>query len=198
EFGEGHALLLGQGDLRCGGVKTYWMCKRFIDYIANKPVHWAPAPEHEDQYVRGFLFYLVGMTFFRTADSSIPLGWMAGVRGIAEVGRYDWGSAALAHLYLGFDEASRNVKNVGGLGGLRGDGLVSHNRDIGRPQVEVMGANAIMWRPWRDDPHLTADLETRDPLAVYGERFRAHVAAAREAEALSRRRVVFLSSKVRA
>ncbi|KAF5187367.1 hypothetical protein FRX31_023046, partial [Thalictrum thalictroides] len=132
---------------------------------------------------------------------------MAGVRDVAEVGRYDWGSAALAHLYLGLDEASRNVKNVGGvngftallpfwfyeyfrtltprvvhtpdldytqiprmtlwLGGLRGDGLVSHNRDIGRQQVEVMGADAIMWRPWSDDPHLTADLETTDPLAVY-------------------------------
>ncbi|KAF5181154.1 hypothetical protein FRX31_029258 [Thalictrum thalictroides] len=112
------------------------------------------------------------MAFFRTADSSIPLGWMVGVRDVAEVGRYDWGSAALAHLYLGLDEASRNVKNIRGvngftallpfwfyeyfrtltprvvhnpdldyiqiprmtlwLGGLRGDGLVSHNRDIGR------------------------------------------------------------------
>ncbi|KAF5188520.1 hypothetical protein FRX31_021893, partial [Thalictrum thalictroides] len=58
-----------------------------------------------------------------------------------------------------------------------------------------MGADAIMWRPWRDDPHLTADLETADPLAVYGERFRTLAAAAREADALSRRRVVFLSSK---
>ncbi|KAF5176659.1 hypothetical protein FRX31_033755 [Thalictrum thalictroides] len=68
------------------------------------------------------------------------------------------------------------------LGSLRGDGLVSHNRDIGCQQVEVMGADVIMWRPWRDDPHLTADLETADPLAVYGERFRALAAAAREAE----------------
>ncbi|KAF5182513.1 hypothetical protein FRX31_027899 [Thalictrum thalictroides] len=57
-----------------------------------------------------------------------------------------------------------------------------------------MGADAIMWRPWKDDPHLTADLE----MAVYGERFRALVVAAREADALSRRRVIFLSSKVRA
>ncbi|KAF5188549.1 hypothetical protein FRX31_021863 [Thalictrum thalictroides] len=120
------------------------------------------------------------MVFFRTTDSGIPLGWMAGVRDVAEVGRYDWGSTALAHLYLGLDEASRNVKNVGGRGGER----------------IYCTTTVLVLR--RDDPHLTADLETVDPLAVYGERFRALAAAPREADVLSRRRVVFLSSKVRA
>ncbi|KAF5194983.1 hypothetical protein FRX31_015429 [Thalictrum thalictroides] len=65
------------------------MSKRFIEYIQQKPIDWEPAPQ--DEYVCGFLFYLKGMAFFRTADNSIPLGWLAVVKDIGEMGRYDRG-----------------------------------------------------------------------------------------------------------
>ncbi len=103
--GDPHYLLEQLGTMvpvQRGGVRRTWLKNHFGDQ------------REEDEadpscLARAFMLYMLSSIFFASSGDVAPLGHLACMEDVWEMGDYNWGNAALAVLYRSMSDRSRGV-----------------------------------------------------------------------------------------
>ncbi|OVA12159.1 Aminotransferase-like [Macleaya cordata] len=71
--------------------------------------------EEGEEIARAFFMWMIGQVFFANSTCVVPIGWLAALLVIEDVGTYDWGSSILARIYRSLDECSRCAPYFSGM-----------------------------------------------------------------------------------
>jgi hypothetical protein len=68
-----------------------------------------------ERVARAFFMFFLGEFLFPNASSVVASGWLAAFEDLGRVSSFDWGSPALARIYMSLDACSRQkVKSFNG------------------------------------------------------------------------------------
>ena len=92
-----------------------WLAPLIVEGADGRPRYRDPGSEEaRDQVASIFLFHLLGSTLFSNETSSLWIHFVPLLGDFDAMGRYDWGSAALAYLYSCMDKFATGYKKLNG------------------------------------------------------------------------------------
>jgi hypothetical protein len=93
--------------IRCSFLKKYFQSSMLEAAMSDDTI--------AERIARAFFLFFLGEFLFPNGSSVVSIGWLAALEDLGRVSTYDWGSPAVAVMYLSLDQCSRqNVKSFNG------------------------------------------------------------------------------------